>query len=589
MSEPAPRRIVRRQAPADVLPADVHPVLRRVYAARGVGRAGELDYALGALPGWDALKGIEKAAERLADAIVADERLLVVADYDADGATGCAVAVRGLRALGARRVGFLVPNRLRDGYGLSPGVAATAAGHRPDLLITVDNGIASVDGVAEANRLGMQVIVTDHHLPGAVLPAALAIVNPNQPGCPFPSRNLAGVGVMFYVLLATRAVLRARGRLPASGEPRLAALLDLVALGTVADVVPLDHINRLLVWNGLARIRAGRGCAGVRALAEVARRDCRLLGSSDLGFALGPRLNAAGRLEDMALGIRALITDDASRARACANELDGLNRQRREIEQGMREQAAVLVERVQAGSAGPVPAGLCLHEPDWHPGVVGLVAGRIKERWHRPTVAFAAAGESGLRGSARSIPGVHIRDILAAIDTAHPGLIERFGGHAMAAGLSLERAALPRFRAAFEQAVADAVEPGALTGTLDSDGSLEGLTLDLSLAGALEQGGPWGQCFPEPLFDDVFELLECRHLGERHRRLRLRRPGDGTRIAAVVFEPDPHSLRALEAGGPVRLAYRLEIDRYWEQPVPRLRVELVEPAWARAPAGRVSP
>lgn len=572
------KRIVRLAAPSARLPDSLHPVLRRVYAARGVREAGELDYSLRALPDWRALSGIETAAARLAEAIERGERIVVVGDYDADGATSSALAVRGLRMLGARDVDFQVPNRFLDGYGLTPRLAASVAGRAPRLLVTVDNGIASVEGVAEAIRLGMEVIVTDHHLPGPTLPAALAIVNPNLPGETFPSRHLAGVGVMFYVLVATRALMRERGRFADGREPNLAALLDLVALGTVADVVKLDHLNRLLVWNGLARLRGGQGSVGVQALAEVAGRELPRLAASDLGFALGPRLNAAGRLEDMALGIRTLLAETREEALGHARELDALNRQRRDIELDMREQALASLERLQRETPEDLPPGLCLFDADWHQGVVGLLAGRVKDRWHRPVVAFAEGEAGELRGSARSIPGLHIRDVLAAVDAGRPGLIRRFGGHAMAAGLSLGRGDYEAFKAAFEREVAARLEPAQLQGTLESDGPLGEEDLGLELAERIERGGPWGQGFAEPLFDDEFEVLECRPVGERHRRLRLRRPGGARSLRGIAFEPDERTAALLGGAGRVRLAYRLTVDRYWNEPEPQLRVEQAEPA-----------
>lgn len=567
------RRIVRRAPAPAKLPVDLHPVLRRVYAARGACSAADLDYALASLPGYETLGGIGTAAELLVQAIEAAQRIVIVADYDADGATACAVAVRGLRALGAAAVDFVVPNRFEDGYGLTPGVVAGAAALDPALIVTVDNGISSLEGVAEAARRGLPVLVTDHHLPGPRLPDAAAIVNPNCPGDAFPSRHLAGVGVMFYVLLATRARLRSRGAFATRPEPRLADLLDLVALGTVADVVRLDHLNRVLVANGLRRIRAGQAIAGIRALAEVARRDTAQLSAGDLGYVIAPRINAAGRLADMALGIRTLVTDDIDAARAGARQLDALNRERREIEAEMLSEALERVDADLRAAGAVLPPALALHATDWHQGVVGLIAGRLKDRHHRPTVVFAEAADGMLRGSARSLPGIHVRDVLATIAAREPGLIPRFGGHALAAGLSIARADLDRFRDAFVAEIERATGESSAAGVIESDGSLDEADLDLVLAQHIEAAGPWGQGFPEPLFDDAFDLLEVRPAGERHRRLRVRRAGATRPLAAIAFAPDDSTLPLLASGRRVRLAYRLTVDRYWDAPAVQLVVE----------------
>jgi single-stranded-DNA-specific exonuclease len=552
----------------------VHPVLQRVYGARGVRSAGEIDYSLARLLPYEGLTGLGQAVDLLVQAIADAATILVVADFDADGATACAVAVRGLRALGAADVRFLVPNRFEYGYGLTPEIVAVAGRERPDLLITVDNGIASLEGAAAARRAGMRVLITDHHLPGPELPEADAIVNPNLPGDGFVSKHLCGVGVMFYLLLALRAELRRRGRFAARPEPRLAELLDLVALGTVADVVPLDHNNRILVHQGLARIRAGRGCPGVQALLAVAGRRRERLAASDLGYALGPRLNAAGRLADMSLGIECLLSVDPARALEMAGRLDRLNGERREIEARMQAQAL--------GDLGTLPSAalearsaLCLYREDWHPGVVGILAARLRDRYHRPVIAFAAGLGDELRGSARSVPGLHIRDVLATVAARHPGLIARFGGHATAAGVSVRRGRLEAFRAAFEHEAGAALPAEAQPGMLPTDGALEPGELSLEVAEALWRAGPWGQGFGEPLFDGEFEVLSTRVVGERHLKLRLCPPGAGGWLDAVAF--NAHGAAWAADGGRLRLAYRLSVNDYGGQRAAQLVVEHAEP------------
>ncbi len=530
-----PPRLVTRSAPAQaqqqLLAAGLHPVLARVYAARGIAGADELNAALGDLLPPDGLLGIDHAAQRLARAIAAREPLLIVADYDCDGATACAVGIRGLRALGAV-IDFLVPNRLEHGYGLTPPIVDLAAAHprlgRPALIITVDNGIASLEGVDRARALGIDVVVTDHHLPGDALPQAAAIVNPNQPGCGFASKHLAGVGVMFYLLLALRALLRSQGAFRDRPEPALQALLDLVAVGTVADLVRLDRNNRLLVSAGLRRIRAGQAQAGVRALFAVAGREWRSAGCQDIGFGVGPRINAAGRLADISLGIECLITDDEDRAHTLAAELDAINRSRRELEERMRDEALAAVGEPAAGAVT-----LVVHRPDWHAGVVGLVATRLKDRHHRPTLALAPAGEPGcLQGSGRSIPGVHLRDAIDLAAKRAPGAVLRFGGHAMAAGLTLRADALERFSACFEQAVAELADPGAFSPELATDGALANQPIDLDLVEAIDRA-VWGQGFPAPMFADEAEVLGQRLLKERHLRVDLRIGGQN--FAAIAF------------------------------------------------------
>jgi single-stranded-DNA-specific exonuclease len=531
------------------------PLLQRLHAARGTSDPTQAQPRLAQLLPPGTLGGLDTAVNLLAQAMADDRHIVVVGDFDCDGATACAVGVRGLRMLGARRVSHAVPNRMVHGYGLSPGLVDDLAALRPDLLVTVDHGIACHAGIAAAKARGWQVLVTDHHLPGDVLPPADAIVNPNLRGDAFPSKMLAGVGVMFYVLLALRGYLRKAGD-GRVGEVDLASLLDLVAVGTVADLVPLDANNRALVSAGLRRLRAGQGCAGLHALIEVAGRDPRTLTTADIGFALAPRINAAGRLEDMALGIECLLSDDAGHARDIAATLDGINAERRALQQQMTDDAEDALARVTLD--GVLPPALCLFDPEWHPGVVGLVASRLKERSHRPVFAFApsAPGGTSLRGSARSIPGLHIRDVLAAIDSAQPGLVDRFGGHAMAAGLSLARDALPRFERALHEEVARLLDPALLRAEVVSDGELQPHEFDATHARLLRDGGPWGQGYPEPLFDGRFDVLGWRVVGERHLKLEL--GCHGQRLNAIEFggwqgDAPPPS---------VRVAYRLEPDGY---------------------------
>ena len=574
MSGAAPRIELRRRAPQGEpagWDASVHPVLRQVYAARGVLQPAQAEHRLQRLLSPHALGGMATAVELLAEAIRHDHSILVAGDYDCDGATGVAVAVRGLRLLGARRVDYAVPNRFIHGYGLTPALVDSLQ-PAPQLVVTVDNGVASVAGVAAAKARGIRVIVTDHHLPGEQLPAADAMVNPNLPGDGFPSKCLAGVGVMFYLLLALRAGLRERGAL-AAPEPDLSTLLDLVALGTVADLVPLDFNNRVLVAAGLKRIRAGRACAGIAALVEAGRRSLATLCASDLGFAVGPRLNAAGRLEDMRLGVECLLADDPAQARQHAQRLDAINRERRDLQASMVAEAETMV--AQAADTGAV--GVALYEPSWHAGVVGLVASKLKERLHRPVIAFAPASEDDadhLRGSGRSIAGFHLRDALAAIDARHPGLVERFGGHAMAAGLSLKAADYPRFAAAFDAVTRELIEPERLLAVLHTDGELPPGAFTLELARQLRDAGPWGQAFPEPLFDNVFECAGWKPMGESHLRLQLRDPRDGAVHEAVMFnawhgEPPPSRLRT---------AYELTINDWQGRESPRLLLRHLEPA-----------
>ena len=553
MATPEIRRRIVADPPS--LGADLHPVLRRVYAARGVAARAELDLSLERLLPVGSLPGVDAAAELLASQ--RHGRVLVVGDFDADGATSSALVVRALRAMGFAHVDFLVPNRFRFGYGLTPEIVALAAERRPTLIVTVDNGISSLEGVEAARALGLPVLVTDHHLAGAALPRAAVIVNPNLPGSTFGSGALAGVGVAFYVIAAL-----ARRLAPPDFRP--AELLDLVALGTVADVVPLDRNNRVLVAQGLKRIRAGRCVPGIRALLEAAGRRLGEITAADLGFAAAPRLNAAGRLTDMSVGIACLLADDASAAAALAAQLSRLNDERREIEQRMQGEAVEIASRLRLDADGEEALGLCLYDPGWHQGVVGLVAGRIKDRLHRPTAAFARAEDGLLRGSARSVPGVHIRDALDSIATRHPGLLIKFGGHAMAAGMTLREQALEPFRAAFAAEIAARADADSLRGVIHSDGELAPSELSLETARVLRDAGPWGQGFPEPVFDGDFRIAHARIVGARHLKLQLEAQGGAAPLEAIYFGylggAEAHA--PILAGTRVRLAYRLEVNEF---------------------------
>ncbi len=552
--------IRRRTVPASPeLGAVLHPVLRRIYAARGVLDDEDLNLSLERLLPIGSLPGAAEAAALLRNHRTG--RVLVVGDFDADGATSSALVVRALRRLKFSHVDYLVPNRFKFGYGLTPEIVALASSRRPSLIVTVDNGISSIEGVDAAHNLGIPVLVTDHHLPGPVLPAALAIVNPNLMGSTFGSPALAGVGVAFYVVAALSRLLGDSGF-------RAADLLDLVALGTVADVVPLDRNNRVLVAQGLRRIRAGRCAPGVRALLESGGRRLEEITAADLGFVVGPRLNAAGRLTDMSVGIECLLTDDPAEAGRLAAQLAALNEERREIEQRMQLEAVDIAATLRFNVAGDESLGLCLFDETWHQGVVGLVAGRIKDRLHRPVIAFARAENGGLRGSARSVAGIHIRDALDSIATRHPGLIDKFGGHAMAAGMSLAEDALERFRAAFAEEIAARADAESLRGVIHSDGGLSGAELSVDTARVLRGAGPWGQGFPEPVFDGEFGVLDTRIVGGRHLKLSVCEAGAAARgglpIDAIAFgyiggaAEDPQ----LRAGMRAHLAYRLEVNEY---------------------------
>lgn len=546
-----PKIITRPSSATDIqqLIAQGYPAaLAHIFAARGISDRQQLSTSLADLLPFNQLKNVTVMARLLADAIATQHKILVIADYDCDGATACAVAVRGLRSFGAQ-VDFIVPNRFEYGYGLTPEIVQLAATRQPHILLTVDNGIASLAGVNEANRLGIKVLVTDHHLPGDTLPNAACIVNPNQPDCPFPSKNLAGVGVMFYVLLALRAELRTRGAFSAQAEPKLAELLDLVALGTVADVVKLDQNNRILVQQGLQRIRAGRGCAGILALLAVAKKEPARLHSLDLGFSIGPRLNAAGRLDDMSLGIACLLSDDAETCQKIAIQLDQLNKNRRDIEADMQALALSALDTVNPQDN----FSLVLFDETWHQGVIGILASRLKDKFHRPTLIFAPAHNGELKGSGRSIATLHLRDALDLVSKRHPHLIQKFGGHAAAAGLSIAAADFVTFAAAFEQVCSELLDDHDLTQHIDSDGALAHEDMTLEVAQSLAQQ-VWGQGFPAPQFDNVFKVAMQRVIGEKHLKLRLEL--HGTPVEAILFgynQPLPEQ---------VRLVYSLSINEY---------------------------
>ncbi|EAM8602556.1 single-stranded-DNA-specific exonuclease RecJ [Salmonella enterica] len=557
------RQLRRREADKTAeLPADLPPLLRRLYASRGVRSARELERSVKGMLPWQQLSGIDNAVEILYNAFREGTRIIVVGDFDADGATSTALSVLGMRALGCDNISYLVPNRFEDGYGLSPEVVDQAKARGAQLIVTVDNGISSHAGVAHAKTLGIPVIVTDHHLPGDTLPEAEAIINPNLRDCEFPSKSLAGVGVAFYLMLALRTFLRDKGWFDERNiaPPNLAELLDLVALGTVADVVPLDANNRILTWQGLSRIRAGKCRPGIKALLEISNRDPQQLAASDLGFALGPRLNAAGRLDDMSVGVALLLCDNLGEARVLASELDALNQTRKEIEQGMQAEALILCEKLERSSE-TLPGGLAMYHPEWHQGVVGILASRIKERFHRPVIAFAPAGDGTLKGSGRSIQGLHMRDALERLDTLYPDLMIKFGGHAMAAGLSLEEHKFEQFQQRFGELVTEWLDPALLQGEVISDGPLSAAEMSMEVAQLLRDAGPWGQMFPEPLFDGRFRLLQQRLVGERHLKVMVEPVGGGPLLDGIAFNIDTtcwpdNGVREVE------LAYKLDINEF---------------------------
>lgn len=566
----------REAAPDTALPTDFHPLLRRLYAQRGIGDARELERGAKFLHPWQGLSGMQQAVELLHQALRDQKQIMIVGDFDADGATSTALTVLALRSMGGQHVQYLVPNRFDDGYGLSPEVVEQAAARGAELILTVDNGISSHAGVLCAHQKGIPVLVTDHHLPGETLPEAEAIVNPNLDDSTFPSRALAGVGVAFYLMLALRAHLREQSWFDNGlAIPNLAELLDLVALGTVADVVPLDANNRILVWQGMSRIRAGKCRPGIRALLEVANRDARQLAASDLGFALGPRLNAAGRLDDMSVGVALLLTEDLAQARMLASELDALNQTRKEIEQGMQAEALALCNQLER-SSDTLPLGLAFYHPEWHQGVVGILASRLKERFHRPVIAFAPAGDGTLKGSGRSVAGLHLRDALERLDTLNPGLILKFGGHAMAAGLSLEEAKFEQFSTLFSALVGEWLDADALQGVIWSDGELSAPDLTLPVAEMLRDAGPWGQAFPEPVFDGKFKLLQQRLVGERHLKVMVEPLGGGPLLDGIAFNIDTRlwpdaSVRHVE------LAYKLDVNEFRGNRSVQLLIEHIWP------------
>lgn len=567
----------RRVAKATALPESLDPLLRQIYANRGITSETQLERSLKGLLHYQDLNGIDVAISLLVEALKLQSRIVIVGDFDADGATSTALAIKALRQMGFQQVSYHIPNRFDDGYGLSPQVVHDVAKKGADLIITVDNGISSFDGVDVAHEYGIRVLVTDHHLPGHSLPQADAIINPNLADCSFLSKSLAGVGVTFYLMTALRAELEKQGWFTAQGlvRPNMADYLDLVALGTVADVVPLDENNRIFVYEGLRRIRAGRCCAGIKALTEVSRKTLSQLVSSDLGFALGPRLNAAGRLDDMSVGVALLLTNDIGVAREIANELDGLNQTRREIEAGMQEEASTIFRQFIT-TQDDLPNGLAIYHPQWHQGVVGILASRIKEKLHRPVIAFAPSGDGLLKGSGRSIHGVHLRDALERLNTLNPGLMVKFGGHAMAAGLSLEEDKFPLFQRHFSALMAELVSAEQLQGVILTDGELSDSQLSLPIAEMLREAGPWGQAFPEPLFDGKFTLLQQRIVGSKHLKMMLQPINSHVMIDAIAFNVDvniwpDNSIKTVE------LAYRLDVNEFRGQRNAQLLVEHIWP------------
>lgn len=571
------KKLIRRNCNlSHNLPDDMHPIVKQVYVARGVTSATEIERELSHLLPYQDLLGIEDAMHCIGQAVIQQQRILIVGDFDADGATSTTVAVRALRMLGAQHVNFLVPNRFEYGYGLTPEIVNVAAEWQPGLIITVDNGIASCEGVAAAKEKGIQVVITDHHLPGQKLPKADAIVNPNQSGCSFASKNLAGVGVIFYVMIALRSYLRGQNWFSQQQieEPNLAHLLDLVALGTVADVVPLDKNNRVLVYQGLKRIQSGRCSLGIKAILEISGRVLSRVSASDLGFAIGPRLNAAGRLDDMTIGINCLLTDQKTQALEYAKVLNELNHERRFIEQTMQQQALTVLEKYQR-NLRELPLGICLYDPEWHQGVSGILAGRLKEQYYRPTIIFAPGNVGEIKGSARSIPGLHIRDALERVATQYPQLIEKFGGHAMAAGLTLKTANFSKFNAVWQGVLTEFLSEEHLRHEILSDGDLATEYLNLNTAQALSAAGPWGQQFPEPLFDGQFEILQQRLVGDRHLKLVLNIPNKTQAIEAILFNVDLNSWPNQRVEK-IHAAYRLDINEFRDRQTLQLILEYVE-------------
>ncbi|ELB2155126.1 single-stranded-DNA-specific exonuclease RecJ [Vibrio parahaemolyticus] len=560
--------IQRRPEPdLSLLPDSIPPILKRIYINRGITDIAQLETSARGLHSYQKLGGIEQAVELLFQAIQEQKRIIVVGDFDADGATSSALSVLALRMLGSNNVDYLVPNRFEDGYGLSPEVVDQALELGAEMIMTVDNGVSSIEGVRYAKENGITVLVTDHHLPGQVLPEVDAMVNPNLDSCAFPSKALAGVGVAFYLMMALCVHMRKHNWFAQQGmqEPKLMELIDLVALGTVADVVPLDENNRILVHQGLQRIRAGKARPGIQALIEVAKRDARRLVASDFGFALGPRINAAGRLDDMSFGVELLMCNNIHAARRMASELDGLNQTRKEIEEGMKQEAMAFCERLQFGENSELPYGLSLFQRDWHQGVIGILASRIKEKFHRPVIAFADGGEGTIKGSCRSIPGLHMRDALDFIDTQNPGLIIKFGGHAMAAGLTIKEQDFERFSRLFDEVVKKELDEAALKGVILTDGELKPEEFSMHIAEQLRAGGPFGQAFPEPIFDGEFKVLHQKLVGEKHLKLMLEPLYKGhptnVMIDGIAFNVD---LRRWPDASvkTVRLAYKLDVNEF---------------------------
>ncbi|WP_395356766.1 single-stranded-DNA-specific exonuclease RecJ [Vibrio sp. D3] len=574
--------IQRRPEPdLSLLPDSIPPILKRIYINRGITDPAQLETSARGLHSYQKLGGIEQAVELLFQAIKEQKRIIVVGDFDADGATSSALSVLALRMLGSHNVDYLVPNRFEDGYGLSPEVVDQALELGAEMIMTVDNGVSSIEGVRYAKENGITVLVTDHHLPGQVLPDVDAMVNPNLESCHFPSKALAGVGVAFYLMMALCVHMRKHNWFAEQGmqEPKLMELIDLVALGTVADIVPLDENNRILVHQGLQRIRAGKARPGIQALIEVAKRDARRLVASDFGFALGPRINAAGRLDDMSFGVELLMCNNIHAARRMASELDGLNQTRKEIEEGMKQEAMAFCERLQFGEGSELPYGLALFQRDWHQGVIGILASRIKEKFHRPVIAFADGGEGTIKGSCRSIPGLHMRDALDFIDTQNPGLIIKFGGHAMAAGLTIKEQDFERFSRLFDEVVKKELDEAALKGVIMSDGELKPEEFSMHVAEQLRSGGPFGQAFPEPIFDGEFKVLHQKLVGEKHLKLMLEPLYKGhptnVMIDGIAFNVD---LRRWPDASvkTVRLAYKLDVNEFRGNQSLQLMIDHIE-------------
>ena len=574
--------IQRRPEPdLSLLPDSIAPILKRIYINRGVTSLEQLQTAVRSLHSYQKMHGINDAVQLLFEAIQHNKRIIVVGDFDADGATSSALSVLALRMLGSHNVDYLVPNRFEDGYGLSPEVVDQAIEIGAEVIMTVDNGVSSIEGVRYAKQQGLKVLVTDHHLPGHELPDVDAMVNPNLQECTFPSKALAGVGVAFYLMMALCVHMRKNGWFEQQGmtEPKLMELVDLVALGTVADVVPLDENNRILVHQGLQRIRAGKARPGIQALIEVAKRDARRIVASDFGFALGPRINAAGRLDDMSFGVELLMSNNIHAARRMASELDGLNQTRKEIEEGMKQEAMAFCERLQFGENSKLPHGLVLFQRDWHQGVIGILASRVKDKFHRPVIAFADGGEGSIKGSCRSIPGLHMRDTLDRIDTQNPDLIVKFGGHAMAAGLTILEKDFERFAKLFDEAVKNELDEAVLKGVIVSDGELKPEEFSMHTAELLRSGGPWGQAFPEPLFDGEFKVLHQKLVGEKHLKLMLEplHKGHPTNIMidGIAFNVD---LRRWPDASvkTVRLAYKLDINEFRGNQSLQLMIDHIE-------------